>query len=328
MNLSTLSSELRGFAGIQRKWAVGECLRAMDGAWDFGNVVLGPGDDAAVLQAEDGGYLLFAADGILPSLVEQDPVRAGRAAVLVNVNDIYAMGGRPLALVNVLAGADEQQVASIAQGIREECGRLNVPMVGGHISPEGMTPFLAASVLGKAKALLADRDAGPDQEILLAMDLRGEQWGESMLNWDSHVHKDSQTLCADLEILCGLAEDGLCVAAKDVSNAGILGSLAMLLERAGVGARVDLTRLEVPGPFDLLDWLKVFPSYGFLLVCDQKNSKDTLRRFEERGIWAERIGATNSGQTLCITRDDDEEVLFDFSRRGILNLGPELPGGP
>ncbi|MGW8322155.1 MAG: AIR synthase related protein, partial [Thermodesulfobacteriota bacterium] len=64
--------------------------------------------------------------------MEQDPVRAGRAAVLVNVNDIYAMGGRPLALVNVLAGVDERQIESLSQGIREECRRLQVPMVGGH----------------------------------------------------------------------------------------------------------------------------------------------------------------------------------------------------
>ena len=96
-------------------------------------------------------------------------MRAGRAAVLVNVNDIYAMGGRPLALVNVLAGVDEERIEAISQGIREECQRLQVPMVGGHISPEGTAPFLAASILGRAKALLTDRSAGPGQEILLAV---------------------------------------------------------------------------------------------------------------------------------------------------------------
>ncbi len=321
MALSRLAEELRAYAGIRRKEAVGECLRAMRGAWDFGNVLQGPGDDAAVLKADDGSYLLLAADGILSSLVTQDPVRAGRAAVLVNVNDIYAMGGRPLALVNVVAGVDGFRMASIAEGIREECRRLNVPMVGGHISPEGTTPFLAAGVLGKARALLMDRAAGPGQEILLALDLRGERWGASMLNWDSHVNKSARVLCADLEVLPGLAEEGLCAAAKDVSNAGILGSLAMLLEHAGLGARVDLARLEVPEPFDLLDWLKVYPSYGFLLVCDPQAGRTTLGRFRDRGIWAEWIGTTNRTQTLCLSLDGEEEVLFDFQRGGILNLG-------
>jgi hypothetical protein len=320
MNLARLAEELRGFSGIERKQAVGTCVKAMKGAWDFGDVLEGPGDDAGVLRGEDGSYLLLAADSILPVLVEQDPVRAGRAAVLVNVNDIYAMGGRPLALVNVLAGVDEAQIEAISQGIREECGRLRVPMVGGHISPEGPASFLAASVLGKAKALLTDRGAVPGQEILLAVDLRGERWGDALLNWDSHARKDAQTLCKDLGILCGLAEEGLCVAAKDVSNAGILGSLAMLLENAGLGAGVDLDCIEVPGSFELLDWLKVYPSYGFLLVCDEKAAKRTLQRFKERGIWADRIGRTDPSHHMRLSWKGEEEALFDFAGCGILNL--------
>jgi hypothetical protein len=320
MNLAGMVEELRRFPGIRRKRAVGKCLKAMKGAWDFGDVVLGPGDDAAVLRAEDGGYLLLAADGILSALVQQDPVQAGRAAVLVNVNDIYAMGGRPLALVNVLAGLTDDQVEAVSEGIREECGRLRVPMVGGHILPEGPGPFLAASVLGKAKALLSDRRAGPWQEILLAVDLRGERWGESFLNWDSHVKKDPGTLVGDLAILCGLAEEGICLAAKDVSNGGILGSLGMLLEHAGLGAEVDLARIAAPDPFEMLDWLKVYPSYGFLLVCERAARESAVRRFEERGIWAERIGTTNRSRLLRLTWRGEEEILFDFSRNPILDL--------
>ncbi len=320
MNLSKLTEELRGFPGIRRKQAVGACLRAMQGAWDFEHVLEGPGDDAAVLRAEDGGYLLLAADGILPALVEQDPERAGRAAVLVNVNDIYAMGGRPLALVNVMAGVEQQRIEAISKGIREECRRLQVPMVGGHVSPEGRMPFLAASVLGKAKRLLTDRSAKPGQEILLAVDLRGERWGETLLNWDSHARKDPRTLREDLEILCRLAEDGLCGAGKDVSNAGILGSLAMLLEHAGLGAGIDLSRVRVPDPFGLSDWLRVYPSYGFLLVCDREAKRATLRQFEERGIWADGIGTTNGSGLLHLIWEGEEEVLFDFSRQSILDL--------
>jgi selenophosphate synthetase-related protein len=320
MNLPELTHELRGFPGIQRKGAIGRCLRAMEGAWGFGDVVLGPGDDAAVLQADVGGYLLLAADGIVPALLEQDPVRAGRAVVLVNANDIYAMGGRPLAMVNVLAGVDEEQIEAISQGIREECQRLQVPMVGGHISPEGTTPFLAASVLGKERALLTDRRARPGQAILLAVDLRGERWGDYLLNWDSHVRKDSDTLCQDLAILCGLAEAELCATAKDVSNAGILGSLAMILENAGLGAAVDLDRIEVPDSFEMLDWLKVYPSYGFLLVCDEEAESVARGRFEARGIWVNRIGRTDESSALRLSWKGEEDTLFDFSKSGIFDV--------
>ena len=58
-------------------------------------------------------YLLLAADGIMPQLLINEPYAAGKAAVMVSVNDIYSMGGRPIAMVNVLAyGNEEGRIAS------------------------------------------------------------------------------------------------------------------------------------------------------------------------------------------------------------------------
>jgi selenophosphate synthetase-related protein len=290
----------------------------MQDAWSFGDVVLGPGDDAAVLQNPSAKHLLLAADPILPLLVEKDPYQAGRAAALVNANDIFAMGGTPLAMVNVMVGVNEEQEEAICRGLREESLRLKVPLVGGHISPEGGTPFLAVAMVGEAKVLLADHLARSGQEIVLAMDLRGERWGDYILNWDSHAAKDAGTLCNDLGVLCKLAEQGMCVAAKDVSNAGILGSLAMLLENAGLGAAVDLEQVSVPEPFTLADWLKIYPSYGFLLICSRDAKSSVLERFEARGIWAQRIGETDSSNKLLLRRRGERAVLFDFNKQGIL----------
>ncbi len=320
MKLSSLIEDLHKFPGTRRKQAVGRVLKELGGAWAFGDVQVGPGDDAAVLKTDSGRFLFLAADSIMSSLVTADPYRAGRAVVLVNANDIYAMGGRPLALVNILAGVSPEQEQAICRGMREECCRLQVPMVGGHVSPEGETPFLAAGIMGEAEAFLEDRRALPGQVIILAMDLRGERWGEYLMNWDSHVNKDPEVLRHDLGILCSLAEDALCSSARDVSNAGILGSLAMLLENAGLGGAVDLTRIKVPDPFSLSDWLKVYPSYGFLLVCDKQHSDTCLERFSKRGIWASEIGRTDDSHRLELSFDNEQAVLFDFSKEGILNL--------
>ena len=57
------------------------------------------GDDAALLPRQNG-QLLLACEGMHPGLVEDDPWFAGWSGVLVNLSDIAAMGGRPLALVN------------------------------------------------------------------------------------------------------------------------------------------------------------------------------------------------------------------------------------
>jgi selenophosphate synthetase-related protein len=322
MTLESLIEQLHRYPGIRRKKAVGRVLRELGDAWSFGGGLWAPGDDAAVLKSLPDRYHLLAADAIMQDLVRQDPYHAGRAVVLVNVNDIYAMGGRPLALVSVLAGLEEGPEREVCRGIREECRRLDVPMVGGHVSPDGASPFLAAAILGEARALLADRNARPEQTILLAVDLRGERWGDTLLNWDSHRAKDPTALAADLELLCLLAESGMAVSAKDVSNAGIIGSLAMLLEGPGLGAVVDLDRIEVPLPFTREQWLKVYPSYGYLLVADHEKAPSVRERFQDRGIWSEALGRTDDTGVLRLRSGKEEGVFIDFSCQRIFSPPP------
>jgi len=322
MRLNALIDSLRNAPGVRRKRAVGPVLRDLGDVWRLGEALWGPGDDAAVLPSGPRGHLLLAADAIVQSLIEQLPYQAGRAVVLVNVNDIYAMGGRPLALVSVLAGLAPNVEREVCRGIREECGRLRVPMVGGHVSPEGASPFLAAAILGEARALLADRNARPEQILLLAVDLRGERWGDPWLNWDSHRAKDPETVCADLGLLSALAESGEAAAAKDVSNAGIVGSLAMLLQGAGLGGLLDLDRIEIPDAFSREEWLQVYPSFGYLLAADPHQAPSVRRRFRDRGIWAETVGRTDNSGVLRLRCAGEEAVFMDFSAQSVYGGSP------
>src|SRR5580692_4385124 len=59
------------------------------------------GDDCAAI-ADGDGYLLFAIEGMVSDFVSAMPWFAGYSSVMVNISDIYAMGGRPLAVVDAL----------------------------------------------------------------------------------------------------------------------------------------------------------------------------------------------------------------------------------
>jgi hypothetical protein len=73
-----------------------------------------------------------------------------------------------------------------------------------------------------------------------------------------------ERLRADIELLPLLAERGLCDAAKDISNAGAIGTTLMLLECSKVGASIDVLAIPRPEGVPLLRWLQSFPSYGFV----------------------------------------------------------------
>src|ERR1700736_1313892 len=60
------------------------------------------GDDCAAIPDGHGGYLLFSAEGMIPSFIESSPWFAGYSAVMVNISDVCAMGGLPLAVTDVI----------------------------------------------------------------------------------------------------------------------------------------------------------------------------------------------------------------------------------
>src|SRR5207247_1603439 len=88
------------------------------------------------------GTLVVGGEAILPAFVATDPYGAGVAAVLTNVNDLAAMGARPLAIVDTVVGP-EPVVREALRGMRWASGRYQVPVVGGH-------PVRAAGALGAA----------------------------------------------------------------------------------------------------------------------------------------------------------------------------------
>lgn len=93
------------------------------------------GAKPAVMGTGRRGHLLIATDGIRSDLLGRDPYWAGTCSVIVNINDILAMGGRPLALVQVLAFKDPEQGRAITRGIAAATTAYGVPIIGGHTHP-------------------------------------------------------------------------------------------------------------------------------------------------------------------------------------------------
>lgn len=74
------------------------------------------GDDCAAIPEGDG-YLLLAAEGMWHVLVETDPWFAGWCAVMVNVSDIAAMGGRAIAVVDTIWTEDTTKAKPLLEGM-------------------------------------------------------------------------------------------------------------------------------------------------------------------------------------------------------------------
>jgi len=98
--LEEVIEKIRSYEGITRKNEISFVVDQLREVSDFGETVIDFGDDAAVLKDGDG-YLLLSADEAWSKLNTTEPYAAGKAPVMVSVNDIYAKGDQPFAMVKV-----------------------------------------------------------------------------------------------------------------------------------------------------------------------------------------------------------------------------------
>ena len=321
VDLSQIVERVRTYEGLLRKQPIEGVFDKLVLHGQSGPQLPNFGDDAAVIPWKEG-FLLLAADGIMTRLLINEPYAAGKASVMVTVNDIYSMGGRPLAMVNVLASGDEDHRSKVVEGIKKGCEKLKVPMVGGHLhpdAPEG-SPSLAVAILGYSNKLLRSHLAKAGDDLILAVDLKGDKGCRSVVSWDANSGKTPEELIYRLETLPLIAEKELAQAAKDVSNAGILGTISIMIENSGKGAIIGLDSIPKPAEIELPDWLVCFQSFGFVLSVPSRNSKAVLSLFREREITAAIIGKVIDEPMITLRNGPESKVLFDFRNDKITGI--------
>lgn len=314
--LSELADRLRLSLGILHKQDI-QTASAMLGSWVAGGSAASSsillGDDCAAI-ADGDGYLLLAAEGLLPLLVDSEPWFAGWCSVLVNVSDIYAMGGRPIAVVDALWSESAIAAQPLWEGMKAAARTFNVPIVGGHTNCHSPYNALSVAILGRAQQLITSFNAQPGDVILMVGNFQGRAHAKYPF-WDAATHADPAKLRADLDLLPQLAEAGLCDTGKDISMGGILGTLLMLMETSGCGACIDLDRVPYPDTVSLERWLICFPSYGFLLSVRPDQVPDVRSRFQERNLVCEAIGEIQPTHQLMLTWQHESVVFWDVLKR-------------
>jgi selenophosphate synthetase-related protein len=283
----------------------------------------GPGDDGAVVELPSTGAatVVVGGEAMLPAFVAADPFAAGVAAMLTNVNDLAAMGAEPLALVDTIV-APEPVARRALEGLRHASDLYGVPVVGGHLTIHDGPPALSAFGLGRAAPgrVLSVRHAAPGQRLILAGCVEGVMRPD--FPFFGSFDARGTELAGDVRVPAALAASGAAVAAKDVSMAGILGSLGMLLECHGLGVTVDLEALPRPDGVALVDWLGCFPCVLFLLCAAPGREQDCLAPFHERGLAAAPIGTLDDSGLLRVSAGGAAATVLDLRTEPVTGLPP------
>jgi putative methanogenesis marker protein 2 len=322
MDLEALVNAIKQFPGITRKHTISTIINYLPTV-DKNRVLASAGEDAAVIAHNDE-CLLLAADGIMESLMKTDPCYAGYFAVLVNINDIAAMGGTPGAMVNIISMKDERVCAQVMKGIERAVKKFGVPMVGGHTHPDCQYHAIDVAILGSVDkdAVIFSHTAQDGDDILFLMDLEGFYPSDLPYAWDTTTRKGVDIVRAQFDVMVEIGKKGIATAGKDMSNPGCIGTLGMLLETSGMGGDVNVDLIPRPDNVDFTQWALSYQGCGFVLTCRPEHSKEIMAMFKKVKVDGAVVGKVDPSRKLVLRSGNEERVLFDFNKDIITGCSP------
>jgi selenophosphate synthetase-related protein len=181
--------------------------------------------------------------------------------------------------------------------------------------------------MGRAAQVLSVRHAEPGQSLMVACATEGTMRDD--FPFFRSFDERGDRLAEDVRVLARVASAGSCVAAKDVSMAGLIGSLVMLLEFSALGVTVDLDVLPRPAGVALERWLTAFPCYAFLLCCPPGREVECATPFLDRGLDAVVVGQLDSSGAVRLRYHGAAATVYDMRAETVTGLagggGPSLP---
>jgi thiamine-monophosphate kinase len=213
------------------------------------SVVVGIGDDAAVLRVRAGEQVVVTTDALVEGVhfdfAHETARTAGRRALAANLSDLAAMGARPLGFVMALAAPPGTSVAralGLTRGMLDLAVRFGCPLVGGNVAraSELSVSITAIGAVPRGRALLRG-GARPGDRLFVT----GSLGGAALERARRAVRRAGVPRLAAGAALARLRGVGACI---DISD-GLVADLRHVCRASRVRARLDVARVPMPRGF-------------------------------------------------------------------------------
>jgi len=212
------------------------------------DVLLGIGDDAAVVDVPDGRKLVVAMDTIVEGVhfpAKSAAVDIGYRALAVNLSDLAAMGAEPawMTLSLSLPDSDEQWLAGFSSGLFALAQQHNVALIGGDTIKGPLVITVQVAGWVEADRWLTRSGARPG-DLIFVSGVPGEAAAgltvvQNEMSGDAAAQLRTRFLRPEPRIALGRHLRTIATAAMDISD-GLLTDLDKLCVGSGCGARIDV----------------------------------------------------------------------------------------
>jgi phosphoribosylformylglycinamidine synthase len=326
-------------------------------------VALGPGENAGAVDLGDGLLCAFKVESHNhPSAVE--PYQGAATGVGGILRDVFAMGARPVAVLNALffgppsAARARRLLSGVVGGISYYGNCVGIPDVGGHVSFEPCyleNPLVNAMCVGLVRRdrLSRANTARPGSAVYLVGSDTGRDGiaGASLLaSFELGTGRDAKRPSVQvgnpflekllMEATLELVETDAVEAVQDLGAAGLTCASSEVAARSGVGMRIDVEK--VPRRAKNMSPYEVMLSESqerMLVIARPGREADVERVFKQWELHGVRIGEITENKVLTILSGDeiaatlppallaDEAPEYDISKWAKAPSGGDEPSG-
>lgn len=291
-------------------------------------------DDAGVVWLDEddgvpGGVALVQTVDYFPPVLD-DPYLYGAVAAANAMSDVYAMGGRPVSVLNLAgfpAGFDEEWVREIFRGGFDKVREAGAVVAGGHTvrSEEPLFGFAVTGVVDRER-VAANRGARPGDRMVLTKPL-----GMGTMATAGKQRKASdEAMLAAARIMATLNDRAAAAmnavgahACTDITGYGLLGHARNIAAASEVTLRFDMQALPLyPGALDLA-------REGVVSGGSQRNRESfghEVRVPEDADADLVRLlfdAETSGGLLIVVAAEDAERLETELADRDV----PGVPVG-
>ncbi len=280
-------------------------------------------DDAGVYKISDDLALIQSLDFFTP--IVDDPYMFGQIAAANSLSDIYAMGGVPMTVMNIVGYPIDklgpEMLTEILRGSADKVKESGAALIGGH-SIDNKEPIIGLSVTGSAhpNKILTNIGAKPGDKLILTkpigVGIQTKGIKDAVVTKEQ-INRVTEVMAQLNKYAAEAMKDYTVSAVTDVTGFGLLGHALEMIDETDVGIEIDFSQVPVlEGTRDLL-----------IKNGAAKGSRDNLKWVSEKVHFHHRLDShdqliladavTSGGLLVAINGKIAEELVRKMDNVGV-----------
>lgn len=302
-----------------------QVIRMLPPAVPNSNVLVGleTSDDAGVYRLTDDLAIVQTLDFFTP--IVDDPYSFGQIAAANAISDIYAMGGKPITALNIVAfpisKLDKSILADILRGAADKLAEANVALIGGHSIDDKEPKFgLAVTGMIHPEKVRANSHAKVGDKLILTKPIGVGILSSAIKNGllqNDEIERVTKVMATLNKVAAEIMEPYEIHACTDVTGFGLLGHASEMAKGSNVGLRINKSDVLVLPRVREIAEMGIIPGGTKNNYAHLQDVVTFPEKMDQVDQWILCDAVTSGGLLISVAEEKADELLTELINAGV-----------